>query len=91
MLSVLTELIESVILTIITPIYGRPGSLLRWLYYRLKLKKCGGFFSSGMGFVMKGCDKICIGKGCVFSNNSIIAASESIIIGDNVIVGPHSV
>ena len=84
-------LMDSIILTIITPIEGEPGSIMRYSYYRLKLKKCSGYFISKSGFRMAGCSKICIGKNCAFNHGVLISASDELVLGDNVIIGPYVV
>jgi len=87
----LEELLNSIILTVVTPIEGSLGSRLRYLYYRWQLKHCGGYFVTGAGFRLMGCSNISIGRRCLFNNHVWIGASCGIEIGDDVLVGPYVV
>lgn len=87
----LEGLLDSIILTVITPIEGSLGSRLRYIYYRWQLKRCGGYFVTGAGFRLMGCRNISIGKRCSFNHGVWIGASCGIEIGDDVMVGPYVV
>jgi len=82
--------IDEILLTLLTPIEGRIGSRLRYLYYKYKLKHCGGYFSSGAGFMMSGYENISIGKRCSFNRGVFLGASRRIHIGDDVMIGAYT-
>ena len=84
-----TKLLDSAILSLITPLEGTLGNQLRFQYYKNKLKKCGGFFSSGAGFFISEPKRISIGKHCAFNRNVMIDGSQ-VDIGDYALVGPNT-
>lgn len=83
------NLIESAILSFITPLEGTLGNQLRFQYYSRKLKKCGGFFSSGAGFFIPEPERVSIGRNCSFNRNVVIDGSL-VEVGDWSIVGPNT-
>lgn len=83
--------LNAIILSLITPIEGPPGSWLRFQYYKRRLRRCGGNFFSGAGFVIESPRLVSIGKNCSFNRGILIAASGKIEIGDNVLIGPYSI
>lgn len=85
----LLELIDGIILSIITGLEGALGSRLRYLYYSGKLKSCGGYFTTGAGFRIYHPEFVSIGSRCAFNTHVWISASCSILIGDDVIIGPY--
>jgi acetyltransferase-like isoleucine patch superfamily enzyme len=87
----MANLADSIIRTVVTNIEGGFGSRLRYEYYKRKLKRCDGYFTTGAGFRMDGCGNISIGRLCSFNAGVWINSSCKLVIGDYVIVGPYSI
>lgn len=86
----ITKLIADIYLTLVTDIEGDVGSYLRWIFYKSVIRKCGGYFYSEPGFRIRGYGYVSIGKGCCFGTGVMLVATNSIVIGDCVMVGPYA-
>ena len=69
-------MIDGLVLCMITNLEGGLGSRLRYAYYSRRLRKCGGYFTTGSGFRMEGCDRIEIGNHCSFNAGVLIMADQ---------------
>ena len=62
---------------------------LRGFFYRIGMKECGKDFQVTHDAIIKGLQRICIGSHCFVGNGTIIMGEGSIVLEDEVSIGPH--
>lgn len=74
---------------------GSLGILVRRLFFKFYLKKCGNNFLTGSGIRIQTPKAVTFGKNCGLNDNCWIAANfkegGQIKFGDNVLIGPNTV
>lgn len=78
----------SIVHTFLEVFPGESGKLLRGLFYKTRMKKCGDNFTIAKGVTIAHPDRLCLGANVRINCNCYIDAAGGIEIGSDVLIGP---